>query len=120
MGNGSDSPLGDISSPGLDIDVRNPRVNEIDVVLSGELDLYTSPRLEDELEGLESSKTTVVLDLADVSFLDSTGLRALWQIRQQVAAAGGTMLLRSPSASVMRVLATTKLDKVFEFVSPDL
>lgn len=46
--------------------------------VSGELDLASAGRLQAAIEGLRSGETTgVTIDLSEVSFMDSTGLRAL-------------------------------------------
>lgn len=48
------------------------------VRVTGELDLYTAPRLENELETLiRGDAAHVLVDLSDVSFLDSSGLGVL-------------------------------------------
>lgn len=48
------------------------------VRLTGELDLYTAPQLENELETLiRAGAAHVLLDLTDVPFLDSSGLAVL-------------------------------------------
>lgn len=119
------APEGDLSHAeaalaGFSVDV-GPDVLEgaTLIAVSGDLDLSTSAaletRLETRLEGFEAARSTIVLDLSDVTFMDSTGLRALWTIRQRVASTGGQTLLRAPSDAVRRVLKTTKLDKVFDY-----
>lgn len=84
--------------------------------VTGEIDLSTSDRLDAELENLmaASDGRQIVLDLRDVGFLDSTGLRTLWTARQRAQSAGSRLVLASPSEPVMRVLRVTKLDKVFQ------
>lgn len=47
------------------------------VVVEGELDIATAPRLEAELMAAVRPGTSVVVDLAGVTFLDSSGLRAI-------------------------------------------
>ena len=50
--------------------------------LHGELDMATSPQLSDALDELvEGGPATLVLDLRGVSFLDSTGLKAIFSAR---------------------------------------
>jgi anti-anti-sigma factor len=87
----------------------------IRVGVSGEIDLTTSPAFQDQVEALAVPRSTVVLDLAGVSFIDSTGLKALWTIRQRSAVLEGRLLLAAPSESVTRLLQLTKLDKVFDY-----
>jgi anti-anti-sigma factor len=80
--------------------------------LSGDLDAQTSSRLDEAIEAqLARGQEQVVLDLSDLAFVDSSGLRSL------VLARGpeGTrrVVLRSPSASVVRLLDITGLTDVF-------
>ena len=72
-------------------------------------------RLEPELERLlgEGDVRRLVLDLADVSFIDSAGLGALLSIRQRAEGLGIEMRLARPSAAVQRILALTGADAVF-------
>ncbi len=100
---------------GLDISTERVDPRTVRVRVAGELDLATSAALERELDGLvaDGSRTSIVLDLRDLAFLDSTGLRALWTVRQHALSAGGTLVLDEPSDPVLRILNMTRLDKVF-------
>src|SRR4051794_11260134 len=50
----------------------------VHVTLSGELDISTAPRLEDDLRRVESDgPSLILLDLSGLDFMDSTGLRLL-------------------------------------------
>jgi anti-sigma B factor antagonist len=52
--------------------------DRIVVRVDGELDVATAPALDDALQRAEASAVAVItIDLAGVSFIDSTGLRAL-------------------------------------------
>ena len=68
------------------LDVRSRRAGEIvEVVADGELDMASAPVLLEHAEAqLESDEgARVVLDLSGVSFIDSTGLRALLNLSEQ-------------------------------------
>ena len=86
------------------------------IALSGELDPATAPTLEKAVAGLvaDESVSHVVLDLSAVSFLDSSGLRALVSSRDQLAARGATMALRRPTANTRRVLDITGLSDAID------
>ena len=59
------------------------------LVLSGELDLATAPLLEEALTRLcESGVTHVEIDLGDIDFIDSLGLRAILLAKDTCAKAG--------------------------------
>ena len=85
-------------------DVRGGRV----FTLFGELDLSSCQGLADELIGPPGS--LVVIDLAQLTFLDSSGLGTIHRVRQRVIKDGGTLVLSRPQPNVQRVLEITGLD----------
>jgi RND superfamily putative drug exporter len=89
------------------------------VVLAGELDLATVDQLDSRLAEIEAADVpTVVLDLRDLEFLDSTGIGALLRAQKRLRAAGRHLILiKSPSTPIAQVLATTGVDTEIEVVS---
>ncbi|MBV8951587.1 MAG: STAS domain-containing protein [Actinobacteria bacterium] len=84
------------------------------VSLAGELDMATAPELAECLERLSrNDERTVVLDVAELRFLDSSGLKVLLAAQQRAQAHGGTVTVRSPNDMVQRLLAMTNLEGVF-------
>lgn len=84
------------------------------VSVSGEVDLATAGELSDHaLEALRTVSPHVVVDLTDVSFMDSTGLKSLITIDQRTALAGGSFSVVGPSRSVRKLLSLTGLDETF-------
>lgn len=84
------------------------------VRIVGELDLATAPQLRQLLVDLEEQGTRhVTLDLADMAFIDSTGLKVFVAGRQRFRDCGGQLALRSPSASATRVFEITGLTTIF-------
>ena len=63
---------------------------------------------------LEEGKKNVIIDMADVSFVDSAGLGILVRGYTTMKNAGGDMKLAAISTKVEGVLAITKLNSVFE------
>lgn len=108
----------ELASPGL-ILASEREDDVVSVKASGEIDLSTSIDLENELDRIIDAGgcRTLVMDLSAVSFLDSTGLRTLWTLRQRLQEGGCVFILRSPSVPVERVLRLTKLHKVFQVES---
>jgi anti-anti-sigma factor len=70
----------------------------------GELDVATAPALAQRLRALTELGHAVVVDLAEVSFMDSSGLRVLLQARQDADRDGRALELRRPSPAVRRVI----------------
>jgi anti-sigma B factor antagonist len=84
------------------------------IALSGEVDIYTAPQFKERmLELLDGGVTNLVIDLSQVSFIDSTALGVLIGGVRRVNSAGGTMALVVVSRPVQRVLNITGLDRVF-------
>lgn len=74
----------------------------------GELDIATAPRLESELtRAVSAGATHVVVDLSQVGFVDSTGLRMFLALNERAAAEGWTLTLTALSESVRAVLEIT-------------
>jgi anti-sigma B factor antagonist len=87
--------------------------------MGGELDLATAPSLTSAVEWAagQPDGLPLVLDMRDVSFIDSTGVRTLLEATRN--ARRGVALL-SPSSAVTRVLDLTRLRGRFvEVDSPD-
>jgi anti-anti-sigma factor len=88
------------------------------LVLRGELDLYGTVAIEPELERLASEPgvEAVALDLRELEFMDSSGLRAVVLADQRLREAGRRLaLVRGPHA-VQRVFELTRVAERLEFV----
>src|SRR5206468_1727423 len=85
-----------------------------EVRLLGELDMATASRLRDELLRLAAGGATMeTVDMAQLAFIDSTGLSVLVSALKRLRAQGGDIALRSPSPSTRKVLEITGLTEVF-------
>ncbi len=85
------------------------------IALSGELDIASAGRMEDELSTLQAqSPKLLVLDLRELEFMDSTGLRLIVRA-DEAARAGGTrfVIVRGPEP-VQRVFQIVGLDTRLE------
>jgi anti-sigma B factor antagonist len=88
--------------------------NAFVVSAAGEADMYTAPRLEHSLEGvLALGGTSVVLDLAEVTFIDSTVLGVLLRYRGRLEKLGGTLVIVSEDRRILRTFEITGLDRLF-------
>jgi anti-anti-sigma factor len=76
------------------------------LVLAGELDSYTAPALS---EHLGAEPPVEVVDVAGITFIDSSGLRVLVEAHHARTAAGSRLVLRAPSAAVQRLLEISGL-----------
>ena len=84
------------------------------VVVDGELDLSTAPKLAAILG--QFANGTVRVDLTGVRFMDSTGLKTLLVAHRRLRRAGRSMILCGPiDAIIQRTFEITGLDDVLEF-----
>jgi anti-sigma B factor antagonist len=88
--------------------------NAFVVAAAGEADMYTAPALEQALEGVVGNGgTSVVLDLAEVSFIDSTVLVVLLRYRERFRELGGDLVVVSEDRRILRTFEITGLDRLF-------
>jgi anti-sigma B factor antagonist len=81
------------------------------IAVSGEVDAHTSPGLQRCVdEAVAGGATSLVIDVTEMTFIDSSGLRVLVHARQRTADAGGRFGLHQPSDSVVRLLELTGLN----------
>ena len=89
------------------------------VLLEGELDIASAPVLDASLADVEGNGSgTVVLDLAGVRFIDSTGLRSLLSARSRAEASGHKLRLANLTVDVERVFDVTGVRRMFDISSP--
>jgi anti-sigma B factor antagonist len=80
------------------------------VALRGELDIATADQMAAALLGqFDNGFAHVVADLRDVTFIDSTGIRVLWQAHQRSESDGTRLSLIAGDGDVNRALQITGL-----------
>lgn len=81
--------------------------------VGGELDLHTSPLLQERLvQLLDQGVTRVALDLQDVGFMDSSSLGVLVTALKRLREREGDMALVGVNGSPLKVLALTGIDRL--------
>ena len=87
------------------------------ISLRGELDLSTVGKVDDELERVEAASPNVVLlDLASLTFLDSTGLRCVVRADERARDEGRRLVVVKGPEAVQRVFEITRLEERLELV----
>jgi anti-anti-sigma factor len=87
------------------------------VALRGELDLGHAYLFDEELRRVEAREPpTLVLDLRELSFVDSCGLARLLAVRARALRAGRRLVLVRGTEAVQRLLALTAVADLFDFV----
>jgi anti-sigma B factor antagonist len=83
------------------------------VALRGELDVAGAATVAAQLTAASARGQVLIVDLAGLDFIDSSGIAALARARAHARRAGGDLLLAAPQRQVLRVLAITRLADVF-------
>jgi anti-sigma B factor antagonist len=86
------------------------------IVVHGDIDMAGGPALEAAILQCEEAQR-LVIDLADVSFIDSSGLRTLLGASRRARTRGADVVLRSVGPEVIRLLDITGTTSQFEVES---
>jgi anti-anti-sigma factor len=87
------------------------------LIVSGELDLASAEALEASLKQLEASEPDVlVLDLRELEFMDSTGLRTVIAADARARDRGARLVVVRAPDEVDRVFRLTRMDQHLELV----
>lgn len=106
------------ANPEVDGDFRivaeSPRPGTVVLAIAGEADLRSAPELRERIRDvIDEGSTTLVLDLSETTFVDSTTLGVLLGGMRLLRERNGKIRLVVPRAEVRRVFEITLLDKVF-------
>jgi len=88
------------------------------VVVRGDIDAYHSAEFKKVIKEkmVSYSGSTLVLDLSNVSYIDSAGLGSLVALLKNARTSGKNFVLSSLKPNVKRIFEMTRLDKVFKIV----
>jgi anti-sigma B factor antagonist len=101
---------------GLSVSVESADGSVV-VHVAGEIDMASAPELRDALaEAVRRPPLRLTVDLAQVSFMDSSGLNALSWVRR--AAPDTEVVLAWPSRQCRQILEISGLDRVFTLEPP--
>ena len=103
-------------APHLSVDAERAD-DRLVVTVIGEVNAATASVLEEGVVVDDPAITTVDLRLDQVTFIDSSGLRALLVVRERVVGAGAAVVLGSTSPLVDRLLEVTGLADTFSATS---
>ena len=103
----------------MELDIRTSQVDDCcELVLIGEVDVYTAPKLKQQLvELIESGCINVVVDLGGVAFIDSSGLGVLVSALRRARERDGAVRIVCTRDNVLKIFRITGLDKVFPIFS---
>ncbi len=104
----------------LQIDLRT-KSNVLIIRLVGELDHHTSAKLRQQIEQLIETKKIkhILLNMGELSFMDSSGLGVILGRYKQISQAGGKMVICSISNSIYRLFELSGMFKILQIVDSE-
>ena len=98
----------------LKVDVREEGNTRV-VYLNGEVDVYTASKLKEKIIPLaEESNKTLIVDLSDVNYIDSTGLGIFIGALKCTDKSGSSLKITGVNSRVQRLFEITGLSEVIE------
>jgi anti-sigma B factor antagonist len=103
----------------MSFEVLGSEAESVVLALHGELDLSSVDEFERRLEAAISKpdQRPVVIDLRELTFMDSSGLRALVAARNRASDLGRELRLRGVAGQIRRLLDITSLSGDFIIVA---
>jgi len=96
----------------MDMDVQELPNGVTKVALKGRIDIAAAGQAETKFSAIAGHRRAVVVDLSQVDFLASMGIRMLLLTAKTVQAKGGKMVLLGASAPIAGVLKTARIDSL--------
>lgn len=98
------------------MNIREEKNNDITIcALEGEVNINTSPELRKKFMSIiEANEKKILIDLTNVSYLDSSGLATFIEILQRLKKINGRLRFCNINERVRNILEITKLVNLFE------
>jgi anti-sigma B factor antagonist len=98
----------------MEVETKQERQAAI-IRAKGDIDLYTSPKLREAiLEGVKKQLSPIVVNLTQVTYMDSSGVATLIEAFQLSKAYGGVVRLVGVNERVSEVFKLVRLQQVFK------
>ena len=98
----------------MEIEIKDYQGMKV-MALSGEIDMYSSPALREEMMGLiDKGVTPLLIDFKGVPYIDSSGIATFVEGLKRMMSYGGRLKLIGLLEGVKEIFSFSKLDKVFE------
>ena len=107
-------PRDDELAPALEVSQHSLHGGVRLLALRGELDVATAPALRQALDAaLDDTTPRLLVDLAEVTFIDSTALMTLLNALRRTVRRGGRLALVCANPTVLRLFEATRTDTTF-------
>jgi len=96
----------------MKLDVKPMENGVTKIALSGRFDVQSAIQIDDQFTAIAKESKDLVVDLSEVSFIASLGIRTLVVGAKAASNNGGRMVLLNPQPNVEQVLRTSHIDTV--------
>ena len=92
--------------------------NTVKVYLTGELDHFSAQKIKRELELLlqDPSVKTLILDMKDMTFMDSSGIGVILGRYREIKSRGGTVEVRNMNPQVKKVFMLSGMNQIIKTI----
>jgi anti-anti-sigma factor len=105
-----------VAEEAMNLDVVDMDDGITSVLLSGRMDVQGALAADKKFSAIADEKKKVVIDLSQVTFMASLGIRTLIMSCKTLASKGGDMVLLNPQPNVEKVLRASGVDTVIQIV----
>lgn len=91
----------------------NRNNNVLEIAVEGRLDTLNAPVFEEKVGPIPEDIETVKIDLENLVYIASSGLRVLLSILKQVQKHGGEVILMKPNDLILDILDATGFTDIF-------
>jgi len=96
----------------MELRTEHIAINVTRAVLAGRWDIQGAAKIELQLSAITGAGRAVIIDMSEVSFLSSMGIRSIVMAAKATVTRGGKFALMSPGAAILEVLTTAGIDQI--------
>jgi anti-sigma B factor antagonist len=87
------------------------------VNLIGEIDIYSIEKFREAIEEkMKTQEPEIILDCSELSYMDSTGMGVLIELRNKTKEVGQKIVMMNPRPNIKKLMALTGIDKIIEII----
>jgi anti-sigma B factor antagonist len=104
---------------GMEFEITDRKLNGDTQVVAvhGEIDLFTAPEFKQRVSApIDAGRSSVIVDLTDTTFIDSSSLGVLIGAHRRLKLRGGTLVVVCDNDAIVKTFRITGLDGVFTLV----
>ena len=88
---------------------------EATLIMDGRIDANNAPTVKEKLLELAKSYDMIILDLAELKYISSAGLRAFKSLHLEMRDKGGRLVIRNTRPDVMAIFNVTGFSRILDF-----